>query len=113
MGIRENIRDAKENNWLMKGVSLTEIEAMRRITGIAADIYKARKSKGWTEKELAGRLGVSEDTVLAWEDADTDIDAQTLDMIAKALDIRIPNVAVQTANDAWREKDKLNEAVIS
>jgi ribosome-binding protein aMBF1 (putative translation factor) len=89
MGIKENIRDAEPNGWLTEGLSQRRLETKKRFAEVAIAIYKARIAKGWTEKDLADRLGVDEDTVFAWEDADINIDAETLEMIADALDLQL------------------------
>lgn len=49
-------------------------------------IYKYRKEKGWTQRELAERLGVRSSTITQYETGVRKPDIVTLKKLAKILD---------------------------
>lgn len=49
-------------------------------------IYKYRKAKGWTQRELAERLGVRPPTITQYETGARKPDIVTLKKLAKILD---------------------------
>lgn len=52
-------------------------------------ISEARKAKGWTQGDLAKKLGVSQQQVARWENSDGDIKASALVNIASALGVTV------------------------
>lgn len=52
-------------------------------------IAVARKAKGWTQSDLARRMGISQQQVARWETSDGDIKASALVNIAEALGVTV------------------------
>lgn len=82
---------AKENPWLVDSVSESELQAEKHIAQIAAELQLRRKSRGWTQKELADRLGVSQSMVSRWENGEENFTVVTLTKLAMAFDVPFKN----------------------
>lgn len=91
MKISEKMKNAKESLWLSDSLSQEEIKTAKCIAQIAASIQRQRKAKGYTQKELAERLGVSQVMVSRWENGEENITITTLVKISTALDMDIYN----------------------
>ena len=59
----------------------------REYTSVAALIVTERNAKGWTQKELADRIGLSNALVGRWETGDVPITRRNAELVAEALDI--------------------------
>ena len=52
-------------------------------------IAEARKAKGWTQNDLAERLGVAQTAVARWETTDIDLKASSLMQLSSTLGVTI------------------------
>lgn len=52
-------------------------------------IAEARKAKGWTQSDLAERLGVQQAAVARWEVTDVDLKASSLMQLSSTLGVTI------------------------
>jgi len=87
MSSEEKLRNVEETTWLNKYVTEEDHIANRYIAHIAATIELQRKAKGYTQKELARRLEVSQVMVSRWENGDENFTIKTLAKLAIALEI--------------------------
>ena len=55
--------------------------------GVDTLIMRGRNAKGWTQKELAERIGVSTALVGRWETGDVPVTRRNAELVAEALDI--------------------------
>jgi transcriptional regulator with XRE-family HTH domain len=81
-------------------VTVTEDEVRELEQTVAANIKKCREASKLTQEELARRIGVSVYTVQGWEQASFFPKPESLIVIAKAFDIKRPNVISRTG--VWR-----------
>ena len=91
MKIKEKIDNAKESSWLSDSLSKEEITTAKYIAQIAASIQRQRKAIGYTQQDLARRLGVSQVMVSRWENGEENITIATLVKISTALDMDFHN----------------------
>ena len=91
MKIDEKLSAATESSWLVDILSQEECATAKYIAEIAVIIQKQRKEKGYTQMELAQKLGVSQAMVSRWENGEENITLATLVRIATALDIPLYN----------------------
>ena len=91
MKINAKLNSAKESFWLSNSLSQEEILAAKYIAQIAATIQRRRKAKGYTQQELARRLGVSQVMVSRWENGEENITIATLVRISTALEMDFYN----------------------
>lgn len=91
MKIKDKMDNAKESSWLIDSLSQEEIKTAKYIAQVAATIQLQRKAKGYTQQELARRLGVSQVMVSRWENGGENITIATLVRISTALDLDFYN----------------------
>jgi len=91
MRIEERITLAKENNWLSGTLTAEERFVAKHIAQIAATIQRERKAKGYTQRELAKILGVSQALVSRWENGEENFTIATLAKISVALEMELCN----------------------
>jgi len=91
MSIGNKIDKAKESTWLSDYLSLEERLIAVYIGQIASIIQRQRKEKGYTQHELANKLGVSQVMVSRWENGEENFTIATLAKISAALDIEWNN----------------------
>ena len=73
------------------GIGLTSLFSLIYIGQIAAIIQRQRKEKGYTQHELANKLGVSQVMVSRWENGEENFTISTLAKISAALGIEWNN----------------------
>jgi len=91
MSIKEKILKAAESTWLSEHLTPEEIDAAGYIAQIASSIQKQRKARGYTQKELASKLGVSQVMVSRWENGEENFTIATLAKISSALGMKLIN----------------------
>jgi len=91
MSIKEKIDMAKESAWLSDYLSQEESIIAKYIGQIASIIQRQRKEKGYTQQELANKLGVSQVMVSRWENGEENFTIATLAKISAALGIEWTN----------------------
>ena len=91
MSIKDKLDNASESAWLSDHVSHEESIAAIYIGQIASIIQRQRKAKGYTQHELAGKLGVSQAMVSRWENGEENFTIATLARISTALEIEWNN----------------------
>ena len=82
---------AKESAWLSDYLSQEESIIAKYIGQIASIIQRQRKEKGYTQQELANKLGVSQVMVSRWENGEENFTIATLAKISAALGIEWTN----------------------
>jgi predicted transcriptional regulator len=95
MGIREKMIDAKESGWLKDSLSQEERKAAELIAAIAASIQLQRHSLGYSQKDLAGILGVSQVMISRWENGEENFTVATLAKISTALGMEFRNPLIE------------------
>ncbi|GHT53986.1 hypothetical protein FACS1894106_5190 [Spirochaetia bacterium] len=91
MTIKEKIAESKENTWLLDSLSYDERIAAEFIANIAVSIQMARRERGYTQKELAEKLGVSQVMISRWENGEKNFTVATLAKISSVLGIGLVN----------------------
>jgi len=91
MDIEEKIQKAKESTWLTEQLTPEEIAVAEYTAQIAISIQRQRKIKGYTQKELARKLGVSQVMISRWENGEENFTIATLAKISSALGIKLYN----------------------
>ena len=91
MSIKDKMDKAKESDWLSDYLSQEESIIAKYIGQIAAIIQRQRKEKGYTQQELASKLGVSQVMVSRWENGEENFTISTLAKISAALGIEWTN----------------------
>ena len=91
MSINDKMENAKESAWLSDYLSQEEIVVAKYIGQIASIIQRQRKANGYTQHELASRLGVSQVMVSRWENGEENFTIATLAKISAALGIEWNN----------------------
>jgi len=97
MSIRDKMDQAKESTWLSESLTQEERNAAKYIAQIAAAIQRQRKAKGYTQQELASRLGVSQVMVSRWENGEENFTVGTLAKISFALEMEWHNPLEKSA----------------
>jgi predicted transcriptional regulator len=95
MGIREKMIDAKENCWLKDSLSQEERKAAELIAAIAASIQLQRHSLGYSQKDLADILGISQVMISRWENGEENFTVATLAKISTALGMEFRNPLIE------------------
>jgi ribosome-binding protein aMBF1 (putative translation factor) len=91
MGIKEKIANAKDTTWLIDALSADEQEKAKLLGDIAASIQDRRRELGYTQKDLANKLGVSQVMISRWENGDENFTVSTLARISAALNMPLNN----------------------
>ena len=91
MNIKEKMNKAGESAWLSDHLTKEESITLKYIAQIAAVIQRQRKALGYTQQDLAGRLGVSQAMVSRWENGEENFTAATLAKIATTLGMELYN----------------------
>jgi len=91
MDIKEKMKKAKESTWLYDSLTQEESIAAKYIAQIASVIQKQRKAKGYTQQELACKLGVSQVMVSRWENGEENFTIATLAKISMVLGMELHN----------------------
>ncbi len=91
MGRKEKLTEAKENAWLADALKPEERVAAESIAQISASMQRHRKAQGYTQAQLAKKLGVSQVMVSRWENAEENFTMATLAKISVALGIEMQN----------------------
>jgi len=85
MSIKDKMGKANESTWLSDYLTQEESITAKYIAQIAAIIQRERKAKGYTQQELASKLGVSQVMVSRWENGEENFTIATLAKISAAL----------------------------
>lgn len=64
-------------------------------------LIEIRKAKGWSQKELGRRLGLSGAAVSMWESGTTAPSYDNLRALAAALEVHVSDLATEQADDAF------------
>jgi len=91
VSIKEKMHSANESAWLSDYLSQEERIIAKYIGQIASIIQRQRKEKGYTQQELAGKVGVSQVIVSRWENGEDNFTIATLAKISAALGIEWNN----------------------
>jgi ribosome-binding protein aMBF1 (putative translation factor) len=91
MGIREKMVHAKENSWLADSLSLEDRRIAEFIASIATSIQRQRYTLGYTQHDLADKLGVSQVMISRWENGEENFTVATLAKISAALEMELHN----------------------
>ena len=91
MSIRDKMENAEESTWLSDYLSQEESVAAKYIGQIASTIQRQRKANGYTQRELASKLGVSQVIVSRWENGEENFTIATLAKISAVLEIEWNN----------------------
>jgi len=91
LSIKNKIDNAKESAWLSNHLSQEESIIAVYIGQIASIIQRQRKEKGYTQHELANKLGVSQVMVSRWENGEENFTIATLAKISAVLEIEWSN----------------------
>ncbi|MDR1020863.1 MAG: helix-turn-helix domain-containing protein [Synergistaceae bacterium] len=91
MNIREKMTGAAESNWLNVSLSADERRTAEFIALIAASIQNRRHAKGYSQKDLARMMGVSQAMISRWENGEENFTIATLAKISAALDMEFQN----------------------
>ena len=67
-------------------------------------IRAARKRKGWTQSDLAYKLGINQVGIVQWEQNRRTPKLETRQKIARALDIDITELMLQPEREEYKEK---------
>lgn len=68
-------------NWIQQAYSDEEFEARKKMAIISAEIQLARLEKGWSQKEFAKLMGVTQGMVSKWENGDYNFSIKTVTSI--------------------------------
>ncbi|MCL2426760.1 MAG: helix-turn-helix domain-containing protein [Oscillospiraceae bacterium] len=91
MSIKEKMDKAKESTWFSESLSQEERNTAIYIGQIAVIIQRQRKARGYTQHDLANKIGVSQAMVSRWENGEENFTIATLAKISAALDIEWNN----------------------
>ena len=91
MSFERNLKNAEVTTWLSDYVTDEEHIANGCIAEIAATIQLQRKAMGYTQKDLAQKLGVSQAIISRWENGVENFTIATLAKISMALGLELRN----------------------
>ena len=89
MSIKRKIINANDSAWLSNSLTQEETITANYIAQIAVIIQKQRKAKGYTQHDLAHKLGVSQAIVSRWENGEENFTVATLAKISTALELKL------------------------
>lgn len=111
MGVKEKIDNAKNTDWVARGLSEPESKTTIELAKISARIERCRLDMGLTQAEFADYMGVSQGMVSKWESKEYNFTVKSLNEIfhklGLELDIGIKDIQNKHPNKiiTW-EKDK-------
>lgn len=77
------------------------------------NIVEARTAKGWTQGDLAARLGVSQQQIARWEAPDADIKSSTLLRLCSALGVTVSYLmGVDVVDGSVQFKDERGQELL-
>jgi transcriptional regulator with XRE-family HTH domain len=82
---------AVENKWIQDSLSVEERKTAEYIAVIATSIQQQRRTKNYSQKDLAQKMGVSQVMISRWENGEENFTIGTLAKISSALDIEFQN----------------------
>ena len=91
MSFKEKMEKSVESEWLSDYLTHEEVITAKYIAQIATTIQRKRKAVGYTQKELASKLGVSQVMVSRWENGEENFTIATLAKISAALGMELYN----------------------
>jgi ribosome-binding protein aMBF1 (putative translation factor) len=91
MSIKGKIANSGESSWLSDSLSSDERKTAEFVAAIAASIQRQRHVKGYTQKDLADKLGVSQVMISRWENGEENFTVATLAKISAALEMELHN----------------------
>ena len=97
MDLNEKIHHAEVSTWLSDYLTHEESVTAKYIAQIAAIIQRQRKAQGFTQQDLANKLGVSQAIVSRWENGEENFTVATLVKISAALGIELHNLLERRA----------------
>ncbi len=75
------------------GTSRMRTDSRKYFKALGAQITRARKSRGYTQEELAKKLGVSQQAIFAYENGARRVSVFLLERLAKVLIMRVEDLA--------------------
>jgi len=91
MSVKAIKKNAKTTAWLYDMFTEEEHIEQRCIAQISTSIQRRRKAKGYTQKDLGKKLGVSQVMVSRWENGEENFTIATLAKISKVLELELSN----------------------
>jgi len=91
MSIEDNLKNAEVTTWLYDMFTEEEHAEARCRVEITTTIQLQRKALGYTQKDLAKKLGVSQVMISRWENGEENLTIATLAKIAVALGLDLRN----------------------
>jgi ribosome-binding protein aMBF1 (putative translation factor) len=91
MNIKRKTTIYGENSWMVDSLSPDERKTAEFVAAIAASIQRQRHVKGYTQKDLADKLGVSQVMISRWENGEENFTVATLAKISSALEMELHN----------------------
>ena len=89
MTLREKIDNLPVNNSLFSSLSDAEKLYSKVVAHIAVKLIEERTKKGYTQKEFAGYMGVSQSMISKWESAEYNFSVEKLVEIFDKLDMEL------------------------
>ncbi len=78
MSINEKIKNAKSTDWLLEGLSNTEVKKIKELALISSKIQLKRIELGMNQKQFAKMMGVSQGMISKWESGGYNFTINTL-----------------------------------
>ena len=89
MGIREKIVNAKNSDWVTRGLTDSDVKSTVELAKISARIERRRLDMGLTQVEFAKYMGVSQGMISKWESREYNFTIKTLNEICEKLDLEL------------------------
>ncbi len=112
MGIQDKIDKAKKTKWVTEGFSDSEVKSIVELAKISATIERCRIDMGFTQKEFADYMGVTQGMVSKWESREYNFTIKTLNEICKKIHMEL-DVSIRDLNNEhpykisiWENSDK-------
>ncbi len=110
MGLKEKMKNAKESDWVTRGLPDLEVESLIIMARISAKIERRRLDMGLTQKEFAEFLGVSQSMISKWESREYNFTVKSLTEIGKMLNMECTMDIICSKNNPYKivtwENDK-------